>query len=268
MARQRKPRPIPLSDVRAGDAFLAPLGDGRLGVCRVLQVAPNHSQVLVAASTWIGTQPPDPADPRLREILRLTHHSNGGEPCLLWVATAVPATFTRFEAIPPTDEEVSLDCASFSGWECSPLQVFLQWRWDHERDQVLAEDEAWRRAEDAARQDQQRAYQPLPAQTLEALRRQTFFLQLAEFTEPAVVRQARRIIRETIDALIELGPDAPEPVRIDEFHHCVERFNDLDEDASFIETGEREDICEVIFTLAALVDLDDYGEELPGRREW
>ena len=71
-----------------------------------------------------------------------------------------------------------------------------------------------------------------------------------------------------IDALIALGPDAPEPALIDEIQHCVQRFNDLDEDEGFIETIEREDICEAIDRMADLIGLDDYGEALEGGRDW
>jgi hypothetical protein len=269
MARQRKPRPIPLGDVRVGDAFLAPLQDGRLSVCRVLQVAPTHDSVLVAASPWIGTQPPNLADPHLRKLLRPTHHSHDGSPCLLWVSQPVPAIFTRLGVIPPTAREVGLTCAAFSGWEYFPVQVFLQWRWDHERDKVLAEDEAKRRAEEAAREEQRRGYKPLPPQTLEEMRAQTPFPHWAGYVAPTALRGARRIIRETIDALIRLGPEAPAPALLDEINKCVERFNLLNDDEDlFIETMEREDIGEVLDGLAAVLGLDDYGEHLMGGREW
>jgi hypothetical protein len=269
MARQRKPRPIPLADVRAGDAFLAPLLDGRLSVCRVLQVAPEHDSVLVVATPWIGTLPPDLAELQLRKRLRLTHHAHGGGLCLLWVSQPVPATFTRLGVIPPTAKEAGLTCAAFSGWEYFPGQVFLQWRWDHERDKVLAEDEAKRRAEETAREGQRRAYKPLPPQTLEELRAQTPFPHWAGYVEPSALRGARRIIRETIDALIRLGPDASEPARLDEINRCVQRFNALDVDEDrFIETIEREDIGEFMDGLAAVLGLDDYGGHLIGDRDW
>jgi hypothetical protein len=269
MARTRKPSAIPLTEVKAGDAFLAPLQDGRLSVCRVLRVEPDHSQALVAASTWIGTEPPDLADPWLREILRPNHHAHEGRPWLLWVSDPVPASFTRLGTITPTAEEASLSCASWSGWESFPLQVFLQWRWDHERDQVLAEDEAKRRAEEAAREEQRRAYQPLPARTLQELRARTHFPHWAGYAGPTALRGARRIVREMIDALIELGPDAPEPTRLDEINRCVERFNELDEEeGGFIETIERDDIFELVHEIAALVGLEDYGDYLIGVRDW
>jgi hypothetical protein len=268
MARSRKPVPIPLAQIRAGDAFLAPLEDGRLSACRVLRTEHEHPQVLVAASRWIGTQRPDRGDPRLREILCPTHHHWQGEPWITWVSEPVPVTFTRLGDIPPTDEEAEEDRGSWTGWESFPEQVFLQWRWDHERDKVLAEDAEEQRAAEAAREEERRAYKPLPAQTLEDLRGRVPFKMWAGYIDPPMLRGARRIIRETIDTLIELGPDASEPARIDEIRHCVERFNLLDEDQQFIDTIEREDICDLLDELAGLVGLDDYGEDLAGARDW
>src|SRR5437867_3448186 len=122
MARPRKPRPIPLSEVRPGDVFLAPLQDGRLSACRVLQVAADHSQALVAGSTWIGTEPPDLTDPRLRQVFGLNHHPNAGEPDVLWVSDPVPATFTRLGTIAPTKKQSGLKCLAMSGWEYFPHQ--------------------------------------------------------------------------------------------------------------------------------------------------
>jgi hypothetical protein len=268
MARKRKSAEIPLTQVRAGDAFLAPLEDGHLCVCRVLRTEPDHSQVLVAASPWVGTQPPDLGDPRLREILCTTHHSWQGDPCVSWVTSPVPATFTRLGEIAPAEVEAASGSMSWAGWGSFPLQVFAQWRWDHERDKVLAEDAEAERAAVAAREEERRAYRPLPAQTLEDMRRRAPFAGWAGYVDPPALRGARRIIRETIDALIELGPDAPEPARIDEIRHCVDRFNLLDEDQQFIDTIEREDISELLDELAGLVGLDDYDDALTGTRDW
>jgi hypothetical protein len=125
MARRRKPAPIPLAEVHTGDAFLAPLSDGRLSVCRVLRTEADHSQVLVAACPWIGTEPPDLTEPQLREILRPTHHGGEGHPEIAWVGSPVPTTFTRLGEITPTEAEAAMPCRTWAGWETFPLQVFL-----------------------------------------------------------------------------------------------------------------------------------------------
>jgi hypothetical protein len=270
MARKRKPAPIPIEEVDSGDAFLAPLGDGQSCVCRVLRTDPENSQVLVAASAWIGTQRPDLTDPRVREILLLTHHGWQDEPEVAWVTEPVPATFARLGKIAPTDAEVEevMAGAAWADWESFPQEVLLQWRWDHERDKVLAEDAQEQQAEEAAREEERRAYKPLPPRTLEELREQPPFPQWAGDVPPAALRGARCIIRETLDALIALGPDTSEPALLDEIRHCVERFNTLDEEHQFIETIEREDIYELLVEIAVLIDLDDYEEYLASGRDW
>jgi hypothetical protein len=115
---------------------------------------------------------------------------------------------------------------------------------------------------------EQQGYEPLPPETLEELPRETPFPGWARYVDPMSLRGARRVLRETIAALIALGPDAPEPARLDELHQCVERLNLLDGTDQFICTVEREDICELLDRIGAMIGLDDYGEELGGNREW
>jgi hypothetical protein len=260
MSAKRKPtggkRPIPLKKVQAGDAFLAPLEDGRLSVCRVLAVESAPLMALVCGSTWIGTQPPDPADPQLRPMLAPTHHGYTGQPYLLWMLDPVPAAFTRLGMIPPTPEEANLSCASFSNWESFPQQVFWQWRWDHERARMLAEEGAEARVEEEDQERARRAYEPRARQTLDELRRET---PLPSWTyEGGIVRASRRIVRETLDALIALGPDAPAPVLLDELQHFVERFNALEDEEDFLDTMEAEELIRLTEDLGAIVGLDDY----------
>jgi hypothetical protein len=267
MARARKPAPIPLSQVQAGDVFLMPLADGRFGACRVLRVAGDASQVQVAASQWIGAEAPALSEPRLRDILVKTHHNWHSELEVQWIGEPVPVTYRRLGQLPPLLDETT-PANVFGSWGSLALQVFLQWRWDHKREEVLAEDEAKRQQQQAAQEDHRRSYKPLPAQTLEAFRRQTPFPGWSGYIEPHLLRASRRIIRDAVAALIELGPDAPAPAKLDVFRLGVERFNDLDGEEQFIDTIEREDICELLDNLAALVDLDDYDDNLTSYRDW
>ncbi len=266
MARQRNPVSRPLTKVSAGDVFAMPLEDGRWGACRVLQMKGDPLAALVATSPWIGSAPPDLTEPTLRKVLRLTHHSWDKGPCLAWVSDPVPPAFVHLGNLPPKAKEASASSNSSSDWSSSPLQLFLQWRWDHERAAVEAEDEARRECERVARETRRRAYKPLPKYTLEELRKRPF-QQWEGFVETNALRASRKVVRNTIDALRALGPDAPKPLKINLFHACVEQFNDLDEDG-WICTIEREDVCELLDQLADLVGLEDYGEALTSRRDW
>jgi hypothetical protein len=250
---------------KPGDVYLMPLEDGRLGACRVLRARGGREPaVLVAATPWVGTAPPDLSEPALREVLVLTHHSWRDEPEMSWVDDPVPADFVRLGELPPTRAEAKRECMSFAGWVSFPQQVLLQWRWDHARAAVDAEDAAEARAEEA----QRTAYRPLPPATLEGARNAKHFAGWEGYVESPQLRAGRKAVRDLIDALIALGPDAGEPAKLDVFRRCVKRFNDLDEDEQFIDTIEREDIGDVLDELAGLVGLDDYGESLIGDRDW
>lgn len=268
MARSRKSREIPLSEVRPGDVFLMPLEDGRFGACRVLQRKEDSSGVLVAASPWIGTAEPDLAEPQLQTTLRPTHHACTGAPAMLWVGDPVPETFRLLGSLPPTSEELDLEIHVFGSWGYCSIQVLMQWRWDHEREIVLAEEEAERRKQQDSREAHRRAYKPLPARTLEEFRRHTHFAGWNGYVAAVQVRASRRIIRDAIDALIELGPEGPAPAKIDVFRLAIERFNALQAEEHFIMTIEREHICGLLNDLAGLVDLDDYSNALTSARDW
>jgi hypothetical protein len=266
VTRARQARRLSLRNVRAGDVFLMPLPEGRFGACRVLQTREGPRAALVATTPWLGSAPPGLGEPRLREILHLTHHAWRNQRCARWVSDPVPASFTRLGTLEPSAKEARLECDSYGGWESDCDQVLRQWRWDHEREAVLAEDaraeEEARRATESARV----AYQPLPRATLHEMRRQTHFKQWTGYVEKEYLQEARRIVRAAIDELIELGPDSPAAARLDVFRECVEAFNDSD--GGWICTIEREHICDLLDELAALVDLDDYGRDLAAWREW
>src|SRR5262245_28462810 len=130
-----------------GDAFLMPVEDGRFGVCRVLRhgarenwLANGGSGVLAAASSWIGRQPPDVSDLRLREILVLNHHAWKNVKEMNWVNDPAPPSFRYIGVIPPSPAEKRATCGSSASWEHFPQQLYSQWRWDHERAEVLRDD--------------------------------------------------------------------------------------------------------------------------------
>jgi hypothetical protein len=266
MSEARKPRAMSLSRVQVGDVFLMPLEDGRHGVCRVLRK--REGEVLAAASPWVGPAAPALDEPQLRQVLRLTHHSWQDEPCASWMSDPVPATFRRLGVLPPTKEDAALARQGLgqSSWMHFPGQVLLQWRWDHEREAVLAEERQEEESSQAFQEQWRHAYKPLPAPTLHELAKQTPFKSWGRFVEAEYLHEARALVRAAIRALIALGPDAPAAAKLDVIRECVEGFNDIDD--GWICTIEREDICELLDELGARVDLDDYGEALECWRDW
>jgi hypothetical protein len=236
--------------------------DGRWGVCRVLHKSADPLQVVVATSAWLGDKPPyDRKDPRLTTILHLTHHSWGNTPCLTWVSDAVPADALRLGKLPVRAAEARTQCNSYGGWD--RIQPLLQWRWDHEREAVLAEDERDRQQREAAAAQARVAYLPAVGKSLEELREETPFPGWSGYTDPVNLRRARRFIRDGINELLALGPGADDAEKLDVFRRCVERFNASDVD---IDTIEREDICELLDRIADAAGLTDY--DVSAWRDW
>lgn len=78
------------------------------------------------------------------------------------------------------------------------------------------------------------------------------------------------IFDELIANLIVKGENASESEKIEAFRAAIEATNELDGDTAMIETGEREDLCELTnaITLAAGLNPDNYGEGEGLASEW
>lgn len=248
MARKKKANLPP-----SGAAFAFPIGDGRYSVCRVIlgksskrSKAWNGDVVLVACSSWIGKDLPDANDPSLRPILHLTHHKWDNKRELMWISDEVPPELIPIGGIEPTREEQEMDCETHGLWTSLLLQPLLQWRWDNQREVALAEDRMREDREAAERAEVRRERDRyLAGVTIDELRQHEFFAGWKEYPPPKAVRASRKVMAETVGALAKLGPDAPEAKRMAVLRRCIESFNRLDAEMQFIETVEREDICEI-----------------------
>ena len=79
------------------------------------------------------------------------------------------------------------------------------------------------------------------------------------------------VFDKLIEELAALGEQAPEKQKIAAFQRAVEALNALnEEDESLIETGEREDLCELcnVVAEAAGVDPSKYGDGEGPASEW
>ena len=94
---------------------------------------------------------------------------------------------------------------------------------------------------------------------------------LEQYTEENCNR-AKSIVDELIKSLISLGVNSAESDKVALFKIAVESFNVLNEDLDeeFIETGEREDICELIDEIGkcAGIDATKYGAGEGLASEW
>ena len=79
------------------------------------------------------------------------------------------------------------------------------------------------------------------------------------------------VFDDLITKLAGLGEGAPESQKIAAFQTAVQALNNLnEEDESLIETGEREDLCELcnVIATAAGVDHKQYGDGEGPASEW
>ncbi|QDT44539.1 hypothetical protein Pan241w_46510 [Gimesia alba] len=261
----------------AGEAFAFQLDDGRYSVCRVLsdgvnQIDTKVEAVLIACSTWIGSEVPSADNPELRPILKLTHHAWNNRAEMGWVTEAVPDSFIPIGTIEPTDEEAAIHCTGYTSWESMRIQSLKQWRWDHDREAVLAED-AIKEQEEAEQsaQDENEHQGYLEQVKLQDLAKHTFFPHW-EHVPKKTLEASRKIMLDAINELIALGESASEEARLEVLENCIEAFNALDAEHNFIETLEREDICdefEAIVHACGLGALDSPDEPLVDEwREW
>jgi hypothetical protein len=271
MARKKKSLLPP-----AGAAFAFPLGDGRFSVCRVL-LDTNSEQskqwrgdtILVACSAWMGDEVPGADDPSLRPILHLNHHSWQNQPNVLWISENPPQGFIPIGNIDPTNEEKAIPCKSFGNWKALTLQPLAQWRWENERAAVLAEDAVKRKDDAEARLKTQRDREEyLRRISLPELRNHRFFPRWKGYPPANAVRASRKVMADAVKGLIALGPAASEEQRMAVLRRCIESFNDLDADMNFIETVEREDICDELEAIVHACGLGAHQDLADKWREW
>jgi hypothetical protein len=104
--------------------------------------------------------------------------------------------------------------------------------------------------------------------TLEQLSQKDYFAGWNGAHGREIISRAKQIILETIESLQRLEPDADYDDKEEIFVDAVLRFNDLNEDYdSFIETMERQSICESLLAVAEAVGLEP-DEDLLEDRDW
>jgi hypothetical protein len=88
---------------------------------------------------------------------------------------------------------------------------------------------------------------------------------------PENCNKVQHVFDDLIENLIKAGEDASEPLKVIFFKIAVDTLNTLDKQIDgLIETGEREDLCELIdkITLAAGLNPADYGDGEGIADEW
>ncbi len=226
--------------------------------------------VLVATSAWIGKDIPNPTDTALRQILNVTRYDPEGELDLHWINDPLPRGFKKLGVIAPTAEERKMKCRLLCGWESCPTKLQLQWRWEHDRKALRADEavEAKQEAEELKARNRAISHNRSSV-TLEQLSKRCFFASWKQFPPKDVTRACRSIMKKTVQVLSEFGPSASKVTRKAVLKECIEEFNKLDRTMKrFIETSERDDICLEFDLIAHACGLGEYENLADEWRDW
>jgi hypothetical protein len=226
--------------------------------------------VLVACSAWIGDTVPDSADLSLRPILKVTHHFWKGQPEVFWVEESPPREFKPIGTIQPSSDERKLKCDTSAGWEGCPIQLLTQWRWEHDKEALLAEEAAEEEQERRKLEERNAAIKAeRRSMTLEKLRKYRFFANWEGYPSKEAIRASRLIMKNAVQGLISLGMKSTKAQKTEVIKDCVEAFNKLDRTMKhFIETSERDDICSEIDLLVHACGLGECEKMIDEWREW
>src|SRR5262249_27081552 len=154
----------------------------------------------------------------------------------------------------------------FASWEALPWAILDQWRWDHEREAVLAEDAAKRAAAEERKAQEQRT---IARMTYASFRRQKFFPDWGKIPSTPVADAARKLLKDAATKLEKLGPRATRKTKRAVLRDCIRAFNRLNEEHDhWIESIERDDICEHFDQLARIAGFADEPHLADEWRDW
>lgn len=263
----------------------SPNPTGRWGALVVLARPRERKAVVVGVLCGVWNAPPTWEDVREQPLLR---HASWPRNANSRVVFGWDAIDLRPEEIPQltllgsrelTEEETKetwwyLRTESTSGTTWAPLNyvcgdVEREWRWEHDREALLAEREREQAVRDAAgKAARQRFEQRLKGLTLQTLLTEDPFARWAEsppFPDAAFRKAATDAVHETCAQIIVLGPKPRRPAVRSALKDLVARLTVLDAEAGeVIETEEREDILvvmeEIAYASGQRVLVEEFGD--------
>jgi hypothetical protein len=144
-----------------------------------------------------------------------------------------------------------LECLSLTGWASAALQILLQWRWDNDRDALLAEEELNRQREKSLALEKQKQRQTyLATLTLDAMKSKKRFVSWEGAVSDELIEVCRQVFLDAVDALMEREGKPRKKQVVSVLRECVKRLNQLDAERHFIDTIDRGDLCREIDEIA------------------
>ncbi|ESQ90095.1 hypothetical protein ABAC460_10020 [Asticcacaulis sp. AC460] len=264
----------------------SPPQTGRYAVFKVLVVTPKQVAVVVLDGIW--PKVPTLEDAQTADILHENcfFHINSGQPAvrglsrdgwrldgfedivLLGVAGLTDAERKRADLFGRSTIGVSFGPLHSVSWSAEG-----EWRWAHDRDALLAENEQQKARDQAERAAAAERFRSrLSKLTWEQLLSETPFegwTPSPPFPPEDFTLAARSVVRQACMDLRGLGakPRKADVRRI--LKATVEWFNTAGAEAGdVIETEEREDICELLEEMAHVARQDALVDEIDSWRDW
>lgn len=190
-----------------GDVLAGPLPDGRFGAVHVIAVVQNGQRrgrdcATLVCTRYIGAGPAAIDEPTLRSVLRRHRFMYRDDPAITITDRPPPSAFVRVGNFPPTDEERAIDPQGRNGahWQLV-TDVYLEWRWEHDREALTREVNASRQSTARSGPGQRRMH----ARNSE-LTEDDFWALIASLALEAGDGQA--VVRPLADALARRSPQA------------------------------------------------------------
>lgn len=273
----------------AGDLFAFEVSKGHDVVLRVV-AALKDTRCVVVTKHSAPTLQRAPKSKAVFEVQPHSHHSWNRQVLGGWVSAPPPANVRLLGRLPVRPEEaervvhpevwvklpmkppgMAAKVVPGSSWDQLTEQARLQWRWDHEREAVLAEDAKNELAKQAkfnqAIAAQAKERQKLEKQGVVALKKTKFFAAWKGAVPPPMIKAAEAAMQEAVRSLDGKSP-AQSTRRLAQL---VRTFNQLDgQHGRRFDTIDREDIMEAIGTVALACGVPDevFDEEIDAERDF
>jgi hypothetical protein len=111
---------------------------------------------------------------------------------------------------------------------------------------------------------------PGPTMTLELLQKRTPFESWRGYAPEPAIAASQQIYRATLASLVKIGAGKSKDAYMPTLNRYIEEFNRIDEEFRFIETVEREDICERLAEILAILALPGINDcdDVEAVRDW
>ncbi len=225
--------------------------------------------VLAVCSPFISKERPSGITDEMKRNLYPTFHGlKGKKPSLYWVSYPLDSTSLVIGSVTPSKEEKLFERASFGHWLNLQHDALTQWRWDHEREKLLADESAEQTARHERAGRIQAAHDAqMKSMTIEKLAKYKFFPGWENYPPTKVTNASRQLLKAHVAQLITLGTAGSKFQKSAIIKSCVEAFNTLNsQHDDFVDTDIREDIIDEISKIASASGLGEMAKKIDNWR--